>query len=95
MLLPTQGAIFTMVISVGTILSLLGGAWFPIERVPLLMQQIARFTPHFWYLEALKGFRDGVPDGWVMPACILVLFALLCYLITGLRFVIRRNTERV
>jgi ABC-2 type transport system permease protein len=69
-------------------ISALGGAWWPLEVVPPILQTVAHFTPVAW---AMDGFHDIVTRGLDVTAVlpefgVLVGFGLVFILIGLLRF---------
>jgi ABC-2 type transport system permease protein len=69
-------------------ISALGGAWWPLEVVPPILQTVAHFTPVAW---AMDGFHDIVTRGLDVTAVlpefsVLVGFGLVFMLIGLLRF---------
>jgi ABC-2 type transport system permease protein len=92
LLIKTRMGILWAIISISTPLTLLGGAFFPIDTAPAFMQQLAHISPMFWFMKAVEGLRDGDGEAWLVSAAILALFALLCYLVAGVRFATRSRS---
>jgi ABC-2 type transport system permease protein len=82
-------AVFWALIIASTVFSLLGGAFFPVEYSPDFMQQLAHISPMFWFMEAFNGLLDGDTSGFFLSAIVLLLFALLGFLISAVRFASR------
>lgn len=56
-----------------SLFAMLGGAWWPLDTAPGVMQQAARLSPVFWSLEAFEG--GAIYAGWatqVVPVAVLV-----------------------
>jgi ABC-2 type transport system permease protein len=74
-----------VLISMVTIM--LGGAWWPIEIVPRLMQNIARFTPQYW---AINGFNKIITRGFgiteILPNFYVLLAISALSLLLAIRF---------
>ena len=87
----TRNSCYWVILAVATVFCLLGGAYFPIEYSPQVMQQIAHITPHFWLMETIRQISTGQTDAWIMSSGILALFALLCFLVAGIRFASRQS----
>jgi ABC-2 type transport system permease protein len=87
-------------VGVGVVLSMLGGLYWPINYVPKALQLLGHLTPQFWYDDALLQFctasgatggATGSNLGWGMDFLILLLFALLMFIIVGIRMAVRRR----
>jgi ABC-2 type transport system permease protein len=92
LLLTSRNSIYFVVISVSTISCLIGGAYFPIDTAPQLMQQLAHVSPAFWYISALEGLYAGDTTAWLSSTGVLALFSLLCFLIAGVSYASKRAT---
>jgi ABC-2 type transport system permease protein len=86
LLLKSRNAIYFAVVAFSTISSLLGGAFFPLDTAPQVMQQLAHLFPAFWFMDALESLYAGDTTGWLVSAGILALFSLLCFLIASVTF---------
>jgi len=91
--LKNNTTVMTVFIASATIFSLLGGAWFPIEYAPKVMQAVAHITPQFWFMDGVYGMYHGNANAWIPSAGILLLFALLFFLIAAIRFAGNRNAR--
>ncbi|HEX6988040.1 MAG TPA: ABC transporter permease [Bacillota bacterium] len=60
-------------------LAMLGGGFWPLEVVPAAMQEVARLSPVYWSIEALRqGFvYAGTVAGQSLSLAVLALFAVL------------------
>lgn len=73
------GAMATLIITPTCMLS---GCFWPIETMSKTMQQIAKFLPQTWTLEAIKQLQNGKSFGEVLPILgVLIAFALVFFLI--------------
>lgn len=73
-----MGIALTQVIALGG--AMLGGLWMPVEFMPDVMQNIARFLPHYWALEGYKTVildNGTLMDVWQSLA-VLVGFGIAC-----------------
>jgi ABC-2 type transport system permease protein len=86
LLFKSRNSIYFAVVAVSTISCLLGGAFFPLDTAPQVMQQLAHISPAFWFMNALESLYAGDTTGWLVSAGILALFSLLCFLIAGVTF---------
>jgi ABC-2 type transport system permease protein len=89
----TKQGIVWAVIAGSTILNLLGGAYFPLEFTPTLIQQIAHASPMFWLSDGLRQAQDGNTPGWLLCAAVLTAVAALCFMVAGRRFAARQATR--
>ncbi|HEY8891476.1 MAG TPA: ABC transporter permease [Clostridium sp.] len=61
---------------------MLSGCFWPIETMSKTMQQIAKFLPQTWTLDAIRQIQNGKSFGAIIPILgILVAFALAFFLI--------------
>jgi ABC-2 type transport system permease protein len=91
LLCKSRNSCYWLILAVSTIFCLLGGAYFPITYAPQILQQVARITPQFWLVDGIRNMAAGQSDAWILPACILSLFSLLCFLVAGIRFASRQS----
>ncbi len=87
MYLNTRNALSAAIIGTATITCMLGGAYFPLESSPLFLQRLARATPQFWFVDAVYTLQSNPKANWLMNAGVIVLFALLFFILAGIRFV--------
>jgi ABC-2 type transport system permease protein len=87
--LKSRPVIIACIVGVVTIANLCGGSWFHISLAPLFMRALARITPQFWFIDAYDTAigGDGFGSSWWQSLIILVLYALLFFLLSGIRFV--------
>jgi len=91
MYLTTKSSVIAWIISLATIMSMLGGAFFPIATAPILFQNLARATPQFWFMDAVLSLQNDPDFSWGLNAGVIALFALLCFILAGIRFVRPRH----
>jgi ABC-2 type transport system permease protein len=91
---PSINGALTIIIAVCTITSMLGGAWFPIETAPKVLQMLGRFTPQYWVLQTLQDYQ-GSGGSLLAPVSILLLASVLCFILSGVRFASARAGARV
>jgi ABC-2 type transport system permease protein len=92
LVLKSRSAILWSAVALSTICSLMGGAWFPINYAPDFMQQLAHITPQFWFIDALSQMHDGYAQAWITSTVVIGLYALLCFLIVGIRFASNKSS---
>ncbi|MDR2196486.1 MAG: ABC transporter permease, partial [Coriobacteriales bacterium] len=92
LLLKSRSSISYIVIAVSTISCLMGGAFFPIDTAPQVMQQLAHVSPAFWFGTALEALYAGDMGTWLGSSGVLALFSLLCFLIAGVSFASKRSS---
>lgn len=86
LLIKSKSVVLTAIFTYGTVASMIGGAWFPIEFSPDSIQKIAKTTPNYWFMDAFRQM-EGNSDANIVPHIIvLVLFIILVYLISAIRF---------
>jgi len=63
------------------VLSMLGGAWWPLIFVPPWMRTLGHLSPVAWCLDALNAliFRQGTWSDVLLPSGVLALFAGACF----------------
>ncbi|MCJ7588222.1 MAG: ABC transporter permease [Candidatus Aminicenantes bacterium] len=73
------------------VLSMLGGAWWPLIFVPPWMRTLGHLSPVAWCLDALNAliFRQGTWSDVLLPSGVLALFAAGCF-VFGVRALDRR-----
>ena len=73
--------------SVGMILALLSGAWFPIELFPKVMQNIAKIFPTYWGMQGLKDILiSNKPIEQIFPTIGILLGFAIVFLALGMFF---------
>ncbi|MDR1016204.1 MAG: ABC transporter permease [Coriobacteriales bacterium] len=90
-----SGGIAAIQIGAGVILSMLGGLYWPISFVPAALQTVGHFTPQYWLANGLAQISAGAGGGsgsWPLSCLIVLLFALLVFIICGLRVALRRRS---
>lgn len=78
--------IMTIVCGGTTIMCILGGAWFPVDKSNVLISKFAMLTPHYWFMEAIRGVQENAQFNAVPSILMLTLFALLTYLVSAALF---------
>jgi ABC-2 type transport system permease protein len=78
------------------VLSLLGGAWWPLALVPAWIQRLGHISPVAWCLDALNElifYRGGLPD--VLRSVGVLLFFAVGFFAFGVkRFSYQQSTTR-
>jgi ABC-2 type transport system permease protein len=85
-LLKSKSAVLTSIFAYGTVGSMIGGAWFPIDFGPDSIQKIAKTTPNYWFMDAFRRMQENSDANIVSNVIVLVLFIILVYLISAIRF---------
>jgi ABC-2 type transport system permease protein len=94
LLFNSRNSILWGVLGVSILFPLMGGAFFPISYAPDFMQQLAHITPQFWFIDALYQIQAGQTDAWIVSSSVIFLFALLCFLVSGIRFANNKNSAK-
>ncbi|MGI8514425.1 MAG: ABC transporter permease [Acidimicrobiia bacterium] len=78
---------------VGTVLGLLGGAFFPIGQDGGILARLTALTPHYWFNRGLSDLASGGGVGAALPAAgWLFVIAAVTALVAA--FVIRKQVSR-
>jgi len=89
--LKSKSAVLTVIFGYSTVASLIGGAWFPIEFGPESLQKLAKITPHYWFMDAFNKMQENSGANIVSNIIVLVLFIVLVYLVSAIRFTQNKN----
>jgi ABC-2 type transport system permease protein len=85
--LPSFNSMIFALIAVGQVMSMLGGAYFPIDSSPEIFQKIALITPQYWCMNAVHSYQnDAGSNSWLLGFGIIALMAALCFVLTAVRF---------
>jgi ABC-2 type transport system permease protein len=91
--MPSFNSMLFCLITTGTVMSMLGGAFFPLEYAPEIFQKIAMITPQYWFFDAVHSYKDG-SGSWILQFGIIALMALLCFMLTAVRFASSRSSGK-
>jgi ABC-2 type transport system permease protein len=91
--IKTFVAISVAISMIATLLSMLGGLFWPLEFVPDIMVKIAWFTPSYWFNQGLRNVGDITFEGFVMPILFLLAFTVVTLLIGGFKRVQKLEVE--
>jgi ABC-2 type transport system permease protein len=86
MWLNTNNSIIAAIVGVTTISCILGGAFFPLDYSPEFLQQLARITPQFWFMDTVDILVKGEDGSILANGAIMGMFALLFFVLAGVRF---------
>ncbi|MBN2851340.1 MAG: ABC transporter permease, partial [Clostridia bacterium] len=79
----SQSSVSAMNILILSITSMLGGCYWPIDFMPVFMQNIAKVTPQYWFNTAItkmiKG--EGIGANLIVLLCFFALYVLIYLLI--------------
>lgn len=89
----TVNAMTTLLIVLGTIGPILGGAYFPVDHVAQSLQRISKLTPHYWFMQGIKELTENPNKDVRTNIIILSLFAILSSLIAAVKFVQKENSR--
>ena len=89
----TVSAMTTLLIVLGTIGPILGGAYFPVDHVAQSLQRISKLTPHYWFMQGIKELMENPNKDVHTNIIILALFAGLSFLIAAVKFVQKENSR--
>jgi len=68
-----------------TIFAMIGGLFWPLDFVPVLMQRAAWFSPGYWLGRGINNIHDIGFNGYVMPILFLLGFTVVVLLFGGFR----------
>jgi ABC-2 type transport system permease protein len=86
LLCKTKSAVLTIIFAYSSIGSMIGGAWFPIAFGPDSLQTLAKTTPSYWFMDSFVTMQQNPNASIVSNIIVLVLFILLVYLVSAIRF---------
>lgn len=77
-----------------TVTSILSGALIPSEVMPEFMEKVARITPQYWVLDAIKQLQNNADFSQIIVnLLVLAAFVLLFFSISTYGFMKRKNLE--
>lgn len=90
----STNAMTTIIVILGTIGPVLGGAYFPVDNITGSLKSLSRITPHYWLMQGVKDLQLN-PDADVRAnVIILSLFVVLSFLMASIKFV-QKGSSRV
>ncbi len=93
MLLKSKNSIMALIIGTTTLGCILGGSWFPLDFSPKPLQTLAKITPQYWFMDALRKLSDNPDAKITLHILALVLFAMLFFLIALYSFTSRNKSK--
>jgi ABC-2 type transport system permease protein len=87
-----MGAASVVVTMTATVLSMLGGLFWPLDFVPPVMRVLARVSPGYWLSQGLANIKMITWSGYWLPVLCLAAFVAVTVIISGLRRV-QKNDE--
>lgn len=91
--LHTKNAVMSFIIIFGSVGPILGGAYFPVDMSPELIQRLSKITPHYWMMQGIKDLMEKPDTDIRVNIVILALFAILSFLITAVKFVQKQESR--
>lgn len=91
LIFKSKSAVLTVIFAYSSIGSMIGGAWFPIEFGPDFLQKLSKTTPNYWFINAFNKMQESVDASIVANIIVLVLFIVLVYLVSAIRFTQNKN----
>lgn len=86
LIVKNKTMILTITCGLTTILCILGGAWFPVDKSNVVLSKLAALTPHYWFMETIRGVQGDATFNFLPAVAMLTLFAVLTYLIAAAVF---------
>jgi ABC-2 type transport system permease protein len=87
-------AIASLTSIIVTITCMLGGSFFPLEYVPAFMREAGKITPQYWLNTAISSLQTDTDFNWALNAGILLLFAAVLFILSGVKFVGRHHRHK-
>lgn len=81
----TRMSLIAGIVGGSTVLSILGGAYFPLDMSPAFMQKLAHISPPYWFTTTIENAQNG-GDSWALGLTALALFAALMFILSGIKF---------
>jgi len=89
----SKSAIMTLIITLGVIGPILGGAYFPIDTAPETLQRLSKITPHYWMMQGIKDIMLNPDMDVSKNIIILSLFAILSFLVAAVKYVQKEDSR--
>ncbi|MFA5659372.1 MAG: ABC transporter permease [Oscillospiraceae bacterium] len=89
----TKNSIMALSIGFSTIGCIMGGAWFPLDYSPKALQTLAKITPQYWFMDAVRMLSADENANISINIVALLLFTLLFSLV-GLYAFSNRNASK-
>ncbi len=91
LIMKSKSSVLTVIFAYSSMASMIGGAWFPIEFGPDSLQKLAKITPNYWFMDAFNKMQENSRANIVSNIIVLVLFIVLVYLVSAIRFTQNKN----
>ncbi len=91
-LIKSKSGVTILIMGFSTVGSILGGAFFPIDMSPEMLQNLARILPQYWFMDAVTKLMDNPIADISSNIIILILFTVLAFLVGAVSF--SQNNKR-
>jgi ABC-2 type transport system permease protein len=89
----SENAMITLIIILGAVGPILGGAYFSVDQVSESLQRVSKVLPHYWIMQGIKVLIDNPNKDISTNIIILSLFVTLSFLIAAVKFVQKENAR--
>ena len=85
-IIRSKSGVSALIMGYSTIGAILGGAYFPIDLAPENLQNMARLSPQYWFMDSIYKLMDNPMADISSNVIILILFSVLAFLIGAVVF---------
>ncbi|MGB7605471.1 MAG: ABC transporter permease [Lutisporaceae bacterium] len=82
----SQTEAFMVVVSIGSVGSLIGGCFFDVSTTPKVFQYIAMLTPHYWLMQGLRDSMNIPGHDMYRNIIVLLIFVVITFILTAIRY---------
>lgn len=82
----SQTEAFMVVVSIGSVGSLIGGCFFDVSTTPKIFQYIAMLTPHYWLMQGLRDSMNIPGHEMYRNIIVLLIFVVITFILTAIRY---------
>jgi len=86
LLIKSKSGLTVLIMGFNNVGTILGGAYFALDRAPENLQNLARILPQFWITDAINKLVDNPGADILYNVIILTLFTVLAFLIGAVLF---------
>lgn len=86
-LIRRESTVSFVLVMMSTLMSMLGGTYWPVEMMPEFMQQLAMISPNYWFDRALTGMERITPGDFWLPVFLIFCFTAVVFLLGSWRSV--------
>ncbi|MDR0292609.1 MAG: ABC transporter permease [Oscillospiraceae bacterium] len=79
--IKSEGNVSIISIMLSTILSMMGGSYWPVEFMPGFMRRAALFSPAYWLVTGLRNIETVTAGTYWLPLLFLLMFSAVVFLL--------------